>query len=883
MHTVLSALIWLIPQPFRERFGEEMHAQAAWDLRAARDRGLFPGLYCWIATAIDLLGTAVAERLHPSWVPDNHRRRGEGSEIMRDWIIDLNRAVRTLVRAPGFTAAAAGTLALAIGVSAGIFSVVNAVLLQPLPFEDPDRLVYVAASAPGSDLPDEFGLDGALFVQYLEESTQLESLANFSTGTSTLRVGDRVERPPMAFVSWNFFEVMGVEPLIGRLPAENEEGVVVLTHSTWVNWYGSDPNVLGQTPFVSNGPAEVIGVMPADFQFPSEGTTVFLPFEIERTDVTPGRFGLQVVGRMTADADHESVARELATLAPRATERFGGSARYAEIVNQHIPIVRSLDAQLMGDVARPLWVLLGAVLTVLLIACANVANLFSVRAEGRGRDLAVRRALGAGRRQLVRSQMSEAIIISGLAGVAALGLAVVTLKGFLAVVPGSLPRVSEVGITGGTLGFAIGATVFTMLACGLLPALRASAPSLSRLREGGRGATGRRRWGRDSLVVGQTALALVLLIGSGLLFRSFAALQAVDPGYEVEDIFTFQFAPQQEHLTDGPTWAQFHVDFMNRIRALPGVESVGIVENVPLDEGTRGVRVMSREMTDPESSPLVRGTLAGGDYFSTMGISVLAGRGFEDADVANPGNAVISQKMARLLWGDQDPIGRQFTQQGTELWHTVIGVVEDVMQFDFRTEPEPLYYWPLAPINPTDWALTSPGYVVKTSRAADIAPEIRALVREVAPEAPMYRTYTMEGLAERSLAGISFTMSTLGIAAGLALLLGAIGLYGILSYVVAERTREIGVRMALGAEAGRVRRMVVVQGARVVGVGVVLGLGVAFVATRVLASLLFGVAAFDLPTFAATAAVMVGVGVMASYLPARRASSVDPVESLRGT
>lgn len=800
---------------------------------------------------------------------------------MRDWIIDLNRAARTLVRAPGFTAASAGTLALAIGVSAGIFSVVNAVLLQPLPFEDPDRLVYIAASAPGSDLPDEFGLDGALFVQYLEESTQLESLANYGTGTSTLRVDDRVERPPMAYVSWNFFEVMGVDPLMGRLPTENEEGVVLITHSTWVNWYGSDPNVLGKTPFVSNGPAEIIGVMPADFQFPNDGITLFYPQVIQTADVSPGRFGMQVVGRMSADADRESVARELSTLAPRTIERFGGSSRYAEIINQHIPIVRSLDSQLMGDVARPLWVLLGAVLVVLPIACANVANLFSVRAESRGRDLAVRRALGAGRGQLVRSQMAEAIIISGLAGAAALGLAALTLRGFLAAVPGSLPRVAGVGMSGGILMFALGATVFTMLACGLVPALRASAPALSRLRDGGRGATGRRRWGRDSLVVGQTALALVLLIGSGLLFRSFGALQAVDPGYEVEDIFTFQFAPQQEHLADGPTWAQFHVDFMNRIRALPGVESVGIVENVPLDEGTRGVRVMTREMTDPEATPLVNGTLAGGDYFSTMGISVLAGRGFEDADVANPGNAVISQKMARLLWGDEDPIGRQFTQQGAEVWHTVIGVVEDVMQSDFRTEAEPLFYWPLAPINPNDWALTSPGYVVKSSRAAEIAPEIRALVREVAPEAPMYRTYTMEGLATRSLAGLSFTMFTLGIAAAMALLLGAIGLYGILSYIVAERTREIGVRMALGAQASRVRRMVVVQGARVVGVGVILGLGVAFLATRVLASLLFGVAAFDVPTFAGTAVVMIGVGMLASYLPARRASAVDPIESLR--
>jgi predicted permease len=356
----------------------------------------------------------------------------------------------------------------------------------------------------------------------------------------------------------------------------------------------------------------------------------------------------------------------------------------------------------------------------------------------------------------------------------------------------------------------------------------------------------------------------------------------VDPGYDTQDIFTFQIAPERAELRDGPSFARFDLDFLDRLAALPGVESVGLVENVPLNEGVSSQRFRTEEMGDDEGIMLSY-TWAAGDYFRTMGIDLLQGRAFETTDhLSWLGNVILGRAAANLLWPGQDAVGRRLYSPSDSTWVTVAGVVEDVMQDSFRDTPLALVYFPLVGPTPESWAISSPAYVMKTPRAEVIAPEVRALVREVAPEAPMYRVFTMAGLAKDSMVQLSFTMLTLGIASALALILGAVGLYGVLSYVVAERTREIGVRMALGAQAEQVRGMVVRQGARVVGAGVVIGIAVAVASTRALGSLLYGVQAVDAATFAGMSASMVVVGLLASYLPARRASNVDPIESLRG-
>ena len=804
---------------------------------------------------------------------------------MSDWTRDLKHALRALLRTPGFAVLAVGMLGLAIGVNAGIFSVVDAVLLDPLPYADTDRLVYVGASAPGSDMPEEFPLAREFFVQYREQSKLLEELSFYNSFTSTLRAGDRIERVWMSAPTPSLFATLGVEPILGRLPTPEDEGrVVVISHTLWTTWFGSDPDIVGKNYYVSGEDRTVIGVMGPDFWFPNNNILLWFPQVIRPEEIQPGRFGQPMVARLKPGAQSAALVAELETLARRLPERFGGSANYARLIDQHRAVVRPLEEQLLGAVSGPLWILLGSMAIVLIIACANVANLFMVRAERRQPDVAVRLALGAARGRLVFAQLAEAVIVAGLAGGLAVVLAWPGVPLLLNAAPDYVPRLSEVELSGATLLFTLGIAAVSALLCGLVPAVRFSAPSLSRLHEGGRGAVRRRHWGLNSLVAAQTALALVLLIGSTLLMRSFSQLRGVDPGYDIRDVFTFQIAPEGAHLTDAPSYARFHMDFMERLRALPGVEEVGVVENVPLNEGLATRRFLTEETAGGEDAgTLLSMTYSAGDYFPAMGIEVFRGRTFTDADHSSQlGNILVSRSAADLMWPGADPIGQRLQLEGRETWETVVGVVGDVMQYEFRRAPEPMVYFPLVGQDPENSrVVSSPAYVVKTPRAVEIAPEIRELVRQVAPSAPMYRVFTLEGLAADSMVQLSFTSLTLGIASVLALVLGVVGLYGVLSYSVAERTREIGVRMALGAAARRVRLMVVGQGARVLAVGIAIGVAVALVATRALGALLFGVEAFDAGTYLGVSAVMVLVGLAASYLPARRASSVDPMESLR--
>jgi len=883
----LTLLVRLFPEPFRDQFAAGMIEHAERDYDRARARGRLPALWCALTTALDLAQSGVAERWSPTWVglaPPPAEGRGMG-QILQHWANDLRHAARSLRRTPGFTALAVGMLGLAIGANAGMFSVINTVLLTPLPYASPDRLVHIAASAPGSDYPEEFGLGPEFYVQYKEQSRLLEDVSTYNSFTSTLRVGDRVERVRMSWPTNSMFTTLGATPILGRLPvAEDESRVAVISYALWMSWFGGDTAVIGRSYYMSGENRTVIGIMGREFRFPNDGTLLWIASEIRPEGIVAGRFGPSLVGRMAPGATTEAVAAELTSLARRLPERFGGSPAFARMIEQHRAVVRSLEDQMLGPVSRPLWVLLGAVGIVLLIACANVANLFLVRAEGRQRDLAVRRALGAGRGQLIRLQMAEAVIVAGLAGVLAVVLASLTFPAFLRAAPPGIPRLDRVGLGATTLLFTLAVAGVSAIACGAIPALRGSAPDLTRLRDGGRGSTRRRHWARAGLVVGQTALALVLLIGSGLLVRSFWALRNVDPGYDTRDIFTFQIAPERPELSDGPSFARFDLDFLDRLAALPGVQSVGLVENVPLDEGLRTARFRTEgSAAEADGGTLLDYTWAAGDYYKTMGIELLQGRPFERADhLSSPGTVVISRSAANLLWPGQNPIGKRLQRERFDSWETVVGVVEDVMQNGFRDTPQAVVYFPLVGPKPDSWVISSPAYVMKTARADRIAPEVRALVREVAPEAPMYRVYTMEGLAASSMVALSFTMLTLGVVSSLALILGAVGLYGVLSYVVAERTREIGVRMALGARAQQVRSMVVAQGARVVGVGVVIGIAVALASTRALGSLLYGVQAADAATFAGMSVSMVLVGLLASYVPARRASNVDPIESLRG-
>jgi putative ABC transport system permease protein len=824
----------------------------------------------------------------PGLSGNRNGRRWQMRRWLEAWRRDFTYAARTLRRAPGFAAVIVATLALAIGANTAIFSVVDAVLIDPLPFPNADRLVSIQASAPGTDMPPEFGVSWEFFVQYDENADLLEDLGFFGGGQTTVRTEDRTDRLFVMGVSPSFFSTLGVTPVLGRLPTpEDPEGqVVLLSHALWTSWFGSDPSVIDQSIEVGGARRTVIGVMGPEFRFVDNRISVWVHDLLANLENrTPGNFGLSVIGRMRPGVSQADLTDQLAVLASRLPERFGGSPRYARIIEAHRPVVRSLEEQAVGDLATPLWLLLGTVAVVLLIACANVANLLTARAEGRRRDLAVRQALGAGRAGVIRSQMAEALLLAAVAGPVGAVLAWAGLPLVVRAAPENVPNLDLTRFDAAALGFTAGLSILAACVFGLVPAIRFSRPRLlGALRQAGPWRDAGSHWTRNALVLVQTAAALVLLVGSGLLLRSFWRLSHVDPGYDTENIFSFQIAPDRPELNDGPSYARFHEAFMERVRGLPGIESVGLTLALPLDEGAgRNRFTTERTAVSGETPPPMRFTFVGGDYFKTMGIELVEGRLFEPNDHRDGlGNAIVSPAAAAQLWPGEDPIGKRIAiSADTTHWQTVVGVVEDIFVEDFRQDaPDPMIYLPMVGPHP-QWVVGSPAYVVKSPRAGMLAEEIRNLAHEVAPESPFYRVFTMEGLAARSMAQLSFTMLMLIMAAGLSLVLGAVGLYGVLSYVVTHRAPEIALRMALGAEAERVRRMVVLQGARVTLAGVGIGLVAALVSTRVLESLLFGVGSLDVVTLIAMSSVMVVVALLASYIPARRASLVDPMDSLR--
>ena len=814
------------------------------------------------------------------------------SRILDAWTNDFRHAARSLCRAPAFTSVILVTLALAIGANTAIFSVVKAVLLEPLPFPNADRLVHIGGTAPGTEQPAEFGVPDELYLEYRDNAPALEDVAFYTTGSSTTRVEGRTEQLFLTGATPSLFTTLGARPMLGRLPTDDDPAaVVVLSHWLWQTWFGSDPAIVGRSYYFGRQTRTVIGVMGPEFRFPDERVAFWWPVQLGSVEATLDDFYLNVVARTAPGVDRAGLTAQLEPLARRVQEQLRGPAPYARIMERHRPVVRPLREQLVGNAGTALWILLGMVGIVFLIACANVANLFTVRAESRRHDLAVRSALGSGRGGLVRSQMAEALLLAlaGGAGGALLAWAGVPLliRAAPDAVAGGfqgapIPGLATAGVDLIALLFTAGVSLLAACAFGLLPAIRFSAAGVSGSLRETRGIAGRHGVTRDALVVVQTASALVLLVGSALLVRSFWQLNQVDPGYDTEGIFTFQIAPDQvapgrDDLSDRASLSRFQYVFMDRLAALPGVESVGYVVTLPLDEGANEGFVTTRRIdASGAQAPRVRLAGAGGAYFQTMGIELTRGRFFERVEEQQgAANVIISRSAAELLFPGEDPIDQQIHPAASDNapWYTVIGVVEDVLLYDFRDDPEPMVYLPSVS--------TSPAYVVKSARANELAPEVRAVIRELMPESPMYRVFTMERLAANSMASLSFTMLMVGIAAMLALLLCAVGIYGVLSYIVTQRTREIAVRMALGAEARGLRRMLVVQGGRVALIGIAIGVLTAVGVTRFLETLLFGVQPVDALTFVGMSSVMLAIALLATYVPARRASAVDPMQSLR--
>jgi predicted permease len=814
---------------------------------------------------------------------------------------DVRYSIRGLARAPKFTLIAGLTLALGIGANTAIFSAVNGVLLRPLPYPESDRIVGLWHGAPDLGY-EQFGTSPGIFHQYQVDNQVFEEMSLYSTLQASLTEDAEAERVQALATTHEMFSLLGVTALLGRSYTAEEASeagaapVVVLGHGLWQRRYGGDPSVLGRTIRVNGEAHEIIGVMPPGFEFggPTERAELFLPLQLDLENGQPGAFSFNAVARLREGMTPEAAVSQMESMLMRVRERWAEAEAFINFLDAggFHPIVHTLHEEIVGELRRPLWILLGTVGFVLLIACANVANLFLVRAEGRQREMAVRAALGATKGRLVREFLTESTMLAMLGGLAGLAVAWTATPLLLRLAPPELPRLEQVSVDGVVLTFTLGITALAAVLFGAAPALRYNVRSLlGMLRYAGRGTTeGRDRHHlRNALVVGQTSMALVLLVGAGLLAKSFQEIRRSDPGFATQGILTFSLAlpPSEYPGATGP--AAFHQRLLERLRALPGVEEAGGVSNLPLASGPSGTAFDIEEFpaAPGELPPMFWYKYATPGYFDAMDISLMAGRLLERADHERSfGNILVTQSLADRVWPDGDALGKRIRVTGDTAevaWQTVVGVVENTRDQGFREDYMDMVYRPLVSprVDEGGWSVPELTFVLRSETPALLADDARRTVREMDPNLPIAAMQTMERVVADSVVQLSFTMLALGIAAAMALLLGAIGLYGVLSYVVGQRKQEIGVRMALGARAGQVQGMVVASGAKLAAIGLVVGLAGAGALTRLLQGLLFGTEPLDPLTFSAMSVVLLLVGLAASWLPARRAAAVDPVESMR--
>jgi putative ABC transport system permease protein len=799
---------------------------------------------------------------------------------MRTLLTDAKEATRSLRKAPRFTIVAALTLALGVGAVTSIFSVVNGVLLRPLPYPEPDRLVNVWSSAPGLGY-DQFQLSPDLFFFYREHATVFEDVSLFQRRRANLTEDGDPDVIDVAVTDEAYFRTLDATPVPGRAYAIEEDRpdaprVVVLGHAFWAERYGADPSLVGRAIRLDGEPTQVIGIAPA---------------WLDPDNPPSGSFSWSVIGRLKPGVRPEEAASHLEPIVQLALDEYIGPLdTYRAFITDggYRPLVHDMKEDIVGSAREPLWILLGTVGFVLLIACANVANLFLIRAEGRQREVAVRTALGAGRLALVRKLLTEAVVLAILGGGLGLVLSASALPALLRLAPSSIPRLDQVTLDLTVVAFTVGVVAISAVLFGLVPALRYTGLSaLGALRHGGRGGTEdrARTRGRNLLVVTQTALALVLLVGSGLLVRSFARMLDTDLGFETDRMLTFRVALPPASYPDPVDAAAFTGRLVARLDELPMVERAGAASVLPVESNAPGTahQIDGRPTPPGELPPMIHYKTVTPGYFETMGIPVVSGRDLTSGDVqADTRVVVVNQALADLYWPEADALGKRL-RQGSDAnpgdWYTVVGVVGSVLQDGLREDPRPLAYYPLSGVNLGGSRVMT--YVVRGPGVLTSAEAVRRAVWALDGDLPVAAMRSMDEIVDRSIVQFSFTMLTLGIAAVIALVLGAVGLYGVLAYAVSLRTREIGVRLALGAPRSRVMQTVVLNGLAISAIGLVVGLLGAVGLTRLLEGILYETEPLDLATFAGMSGVLFVVALAASVLPARRAAAVSPLEAMR--
>jgi predicted permease len=818
----------------------------------------------------------------------------------------LNQILRRLGRMPLFTSVAVLTLAIGIGANTAIFSVVQGVLLKPLPYPQAEAIVAIDHSAPGINLPSA-GAAPFLYFTYREQSRTFQEVGLWNTGTVSVTGVAEPEEVPTLFATDGVLPILGAQPQLGRLftrtdAAAGNPETVVLTSGYWHARFGAERSAIGRTLMIDSKPHEIIGVLPDTFRFLDRRISVVVPYQFDRSKTFLGQFSFHAIARLKPGVTFEQANAEAARLIPVSFTLFpplvGLSVKMFEEARL-TPRVLSLKDDLVGDIKRVLWVLMGTIGLVLLVACANVANLLLVRAESRQQELAVRAALGAGARGIARELLLESVALGLAGGAVGLALAFGALRLLVWLAPGNLPRMQDISLDLTVLGFTLVVSILSGLVFGLIPVLKyAWAPPGIMLRGGSRTASASRsrHRARNVLVVAQVAVALVLLVSSGLMIRTFQALQDVHPGFaRPHEVQTVRLSIPDSQVKEPEAALRMLHSIADRMSMVPGVASVAIASVVTMSGQGWHDPVFAADHTYSESQvpPIRQFKFVSPGYVQAMGASMVAGRDFTWAETYGLQRVtMVSEALARELWGQPaSAIGKRIRPYPGSPWREVVGVVSDMRDDGLNAKPTAAAYWPLmiAEFSPLpqdagqNYVQRGATFIVRSGRTGSngFVDELGKAVWSINPSLPLASVRTLQDVYDASLARTSFTLVMLAIAGGMALLLGVAGIYGVMSYSASQRTREIGIRVALGAQARSVTRMFVSHGLLLAGIGIAIGLAAALGITRLMASLLFEVSPIDPATYGVVSLVLIAAAALASYVPALRAAGIDPLEALR--